>query len=298
MTDRFVFNSSLGQGAFGHVFSAERIEDRDTVAIKVVPKALICRWADPERRVPLEVALLQKVQHVQEVVQLDEYFFDRSSLYMVMELIPGAVDLWDYTSKVGNLENEDARSVFQQLVKAVSQCHAAGVIHGDIQLGNVLVYKDSETGSLRLKLLDFGMGKFVQEDTLSPKDHERASVYQLGEFLYYLLCHKFPFSAKSKSLRFPEHVGRSCRDLIRRCLEKEGTTLEDLNEHPWVTGQGGRKDKMTKNDAKKTSPLRRFLRKMPGGATRAPYDIPGERRAEFTRTVKKEDLLDWDMKTR
>ncbi|XP_076068503.1 serine/threonine-protein kinase pim-2-like [Oratosquilla oratoria] len=139
MTDRFVFKSSLGQGAFGHVFFAEPIEDEATVAIKVVPKALVCRWADPEKRVPLEVALLQKVQHAQEVVQLDEHFFERSSLYMVMELIPGAIDLWDYTSKVGNLDSEDARSVFRQLVKAVSECHAAGVAHGDIQLGNVLV---------------------------------------------------------------------------------------------------------------------------------------------------------------
>ncbi|XP_076054418.1 serine/threonine-protein kinase pim-3-like [Oratosquilla oratoria] len=263
MTDRFVFKSSLGQGAFGHVFSAERIEDKATVAIKVVPKALVRRWADPERRVPLEVALLQKVQHVQEVVHLEEYFFDRSSLYMVMELIPGAVDLWSYTSKVGNLDSEDVRIVFRQLVKAVSECYAAGVAHGDIQLGNVLVFRDSETGSLRLKLLDFGMGKFIQEeDPLSPKDHERASVKQLGEFLYYLVYHKFPFGAKSKRRCFPEQVGRTCRDLIKRCLKKEGTNLKDLNEHPWVTGQSGRKVKITKNEAKKTSHLCRFLRKV------------------------------------
>ncbi|XP_076030942.1 serine/threonine-protein kinase pim-2-like [Oratosquilla oratoria] len=163
--------------------------------IKVVPKALVCRWADPERRVPLEVALPQKVQHVQEVVQIDEHFFERNSVYMVIELIPGTVDLRDYTSKVSNLDSEEARSVFRPLVKAVSECHAAGVAHGDIQLGNVLVFKDSVTG--RLKLLEFGMGKFTQDDPLSPEDHKRASIYQLGEFLYYLLCHKFPLSAKS-----------------------------------------------------------------------------------------------------
>ncbi|XP_076067693.1 serine/threonine-protein kinase pim-1-like [Oratosquilla oratoria] len=187
----------------------------------------------------MEVALLQRVQHVQEVVQLAEHFFERSSLYMVMELIPGAVDLWDYTSKYGNLYSEDARSVFRQLVKAVSECHAAGVAHGDIQLGNVLIFRDSETGSLLLKLLEFGMGRFTQEDKLSPEDHERASVYQLGEFLYYLLCRKFPFSAKSRRLHFPEHVEKACRDLIKGCLEKKDTTLKDLKEHPWVTGQGG-----------------------------------------------------------
>ncbi|XP_076028487.1 serine/threonine-protein kinase pim-2-like [Oratosquilla oratoria] len=113
MTRRFIFKELLGEGSFGSVFSAERIEDKAKVAIKKIPLAEVYEWADPKKRtMPLEVALMKAVQHIPEVVKLLEFFIERRHVFIVMELIPGAVDLRDYTSKNGELKMKDVKDVF------------------------------------------------------------------------------------------------------------------------------------------------------------------------------------------
>ncbi|XP_076029842.1 serine/threonine-protein kinase pim-2-like [Oratosquilla oratoria] len=99
MTERFVFQEVLGKGAFGCVFSAEEIENKAKVAVKKIPFAEIYDWVDPKKRtMPLEVALMKTVQHVLEVIKLFDFFMERGYVFMVMELIAGAMDLRAYTS--------------------------------------------------------------------------------------------------------------------------------------------------------------------------------------------------------
>ncbi|XP_076049427.1 serine/threonine-protein kinase pim-2-like [Oratosquilla oratoria] len=113
MTRRFIFKELLGEGSFGSVFSAERIDDKAKVAIKKIPLAEVYEWADPKKRtMPLEVALMKAVEHIPEVVKLLEFFIERRHVFIVMELIPGAVDLRDYTLKNGELKMKDVKDVF------------------------------------------------------------------------------------------------------------------------------------------------------------------------------------------
>ncbi|XP_076028481.1 serine/threonine-protein kinase pim-1-like [Oratosquilla oratoria] len=211
MTKRFIFKELLGEGSFGSVFSAERIKDQAKVAIKKIPLAEIYDWADPKKRtMPLEVALMKRVQHIPEVVKLLEFFMERRHLFIVMELIPGAMDLRAYTSKNGELNMKDAKDVFLQVLTAVMACHKAGVCHQDINMANILVVRNEGTGKLTAKLANFGMGTFINASSTPADRHEKSAVWSLGLLLFRLACRKYANDGGKWEVKFPKGVPKSC----------------------------------------------------------------------------------------
>ncbi|XP_076028489.1 serine/threonine-protein kinase pim-1-like [Oratosquilla oratoria] len=238
MTARFIFKELLGEGSFGSVFSAERIEDEAKVAIKKIPLAEVYDWADPKKRtMPLEVALMKAVQHVPEVVKLLDFFIERRHVFIVMELIPGAVDLLDYTSKYGELKMKDAKDVFSQVLTAVIACHKAGVCHQDINMANILVVRNEVTGKLTAKLVDFGMGTFIKASSSPAERHEKSAVWSLGLLLFRLACKKYPNDGGKGEVKFPKGVPKNCQKLVRKCLESKSEKrlhLRGIQSDPWL----------------------------------------------------------------
>ncbi|XP_076033014.1 serine/threonine-protein kinase pim-2-like [Oratosquilla oratoria] len=238
MTRRLIFKELLGEGSFGSVFSAERIEDEAKVAIKKIPLAEVYDWADPKKRTtPLEVALMKKVQHIPEVVKLLDFFIERRHVFIVMELIPGALDLLDYTSKYGELKMKDAKDVFSQVLTVVIACHKAGVCHQDINMANILVVRNEVTGKLTAKLVDFGMGTFINASSTPAERHEKSAVWSLGLLLFRLACKKYPKDVDKWEVKFPKGVPKGCQKLVRKCLVRKSEKrlhLRGIQSDPWL----------------------------------------------------------------
>ena len=62
------------------------------------------------------------------------------------------MNLCDFNSVAGPMNERSAKFLFRQVVKAVRHCHAYGVVHADVKSENVLV--EMTTG--RAVLIDFG----------------------------------------------------------------------------------------------------------------------------------------------
>ena len=71
------------------------------------------------------------------------------------ELLSALADCGSYTE-------EDAQSCFIQLLQTLSYLHANGIIHRDLKLENLIMTKPGERVNF-IKLIDFGMAKFVWE---------------------------------------------------------------------------------------------------------------------------------------
>ena len=151
----YAVKEEIGRGGFGVVYAAKRKSDGVEVAIKEVSKDVDTLTED---NVPLEVALMQRVNDVPGVIKLITYFDTSDKFYVVMERF-NSKDLFDFITDQGPLPEHMTRELFMQLVDTVIKCHEKGVVHRDIKDENILI----DVNTFKIKLIDFGSGALLQE---------------------------------------------------------------------------------------------------------------------------------------
>lgn len=253
--DLYKVGEVLGKGGFGTVYAGVRIVDTLPVAIKHVYKSKVTEWTTiNERRVPLELKLLQKVQTVKGVVRLYDFFERRDSFIYILERPSKGKDLFDFITEKGALSEELSKELFRKIVTTVISCHQCGVTHRDIKDENLVI--DLDTG--HLTLIDFGSAAFVKEELFTDFDgtrvysppewikkqqyyYEGAAVWSLGILLYDMVCGDIPFERDEDicraELQWRRDISSSCRHLIQSCLTinmESRITLTALLQHPWM----------------------------------------------------------------
>ena len=247
----YAVKEEIGRGGFGVVYAAKRKSDGVEVAIKEVSKDIDLITED---NIPLEVALMQRVNDVPGVIKLITYFDTSDSFYVVMERF-NSKNLFDFITDQGPLPEHLTRELFMQLVDTIIKCHERGVVNRDIKDENILI----DINTFKIKLIDFGCGALLQEGLYhnlmgtreySPPEWincriytaEALTVWSLGILLYNMLCGDIPFESDQeisagrlvwfKQLKLSSQV----KDLILGCLtvdpSKRMTLCEVLN-HPW-----------------------------------------------------------------
>ncbi|KAL4465828.1 hypothetical protein ABPG74_004065 [Tetrahymena malaccensis] len=256
---------TLGSGQFGSVVSCKLKGTNDTRAIKVIPKS---RVRDPQQFLN-EINIMKELDHP-NVIRLYETFEDQRNVYLSMELCQGG-ELFDVITAKKKFNEEEARLVFNQIVSAVSYCHANNICHRDLKPENfLLLQKDSLEN---IKVADFGlscifvdkqqkkqdiMGKtgssyYMAPEVLQGVYNELCDVWSLGVILYILLSGIPPFfgSNDSKifekiekgtfSFDFPQfqNVSDNAKDLIRKCLVPQDQRLKanEVLKHPWCINE-------------------------------------------------------------
>jgi eukaryotic-like serine/threonine-protein kinase len=207
----------LGRGGMGVVYAAEDPELRRTVALKVMKDELAANPACRERflREARAVAALED-DHVVTVYHVGE---DRGVPFLVMPLLQGET-LQERLARQGRLPAAEVLRIGREMASGLAAAHARGLIHRDVKPANVWLERRTEPGSPaaaeRVKLLDFGLARAVQEDThltsaglllgtpayMSPEQtrHEaadaRSDLYSLGGVLYAMCAGRPPFPHK------------------------------------------------------------------------------------------------------
>ena len=256
--NEYEVGNCLGEGSFGDVFAGTRISDGASVAIKRVAKTQTALWTRLlGKRVPMELRLLLTVQDVEGVIKLLDFAERKDYFIYVMERPKGCMDLLHFLRNRIYLEESQARDFFRQIVETVSDCHDRGVIHRDIKHKNILVDRN-----MKLKLIDFGSGTLVHDDTeeftvfegtkmfaapeCQPEDCSYqggpSTVWTLGMLLYCMVCGDIPWHKEtdilSRKLVFPFPLSPELEDLIACCLSRsvqDRINIRDILQHPWMT---------------------------------------------------------------
>ena len=164
----FKIQSLLGKGGMGEVFSAVDTRLDRTVAIKVLPPEFSSN-SELRSRFEREARAISSLTHP-HICTLYDIGHENGTDYLVMERLEGQT-LSDRLRK-GPLALEQALEYGIQIAAALDRAHRAGIVHRDLKPANIMLTK---TG---VKLLDFGLAKFVAEKALSPVNHDQATVLE------------------------------------------------------------------------------------------------------------------------
>ncbi len=157
---RYLLGQVLGAGGMGTVFQATHTEIQKRVAIKVLA-SVFDRDHDAKecfRREAMTASALES-EHIAQVFDVGEDL--ELGLYMVMEYLAGK-DLARTLEEHGPLSPGAAASVVWQVCLALEHAHAAGVVHRDLKPANVFLTA-ADDGSVKVKVLDFGIAKRVHD---------------------------------------------------------------------------------------------------------------------------------------
>jgi serine/threonine protein kinase len=216
LRDRYVIKNVLGLGGTGTVFEAidrYRLDLPDSgqrVAVKILHADTAGQSAvmtDLRR----EFQLLQSLSHP-NIVRAHEYDRDGDTAFFTMEYLSGlSLEGVLAAHREVVLERSHALMIIRDVAAALEHAHSRGVVHGDLNPGNIFITND---GGIRV--LDFGAAHTPSESPSMTEsewdatayatlryascqllDGERADArddtYSLACVLYVLLAGKHPF---------------------------------------------------------------------------------------------------------
>ncbi|MCY4045389.1 MAG: protein kinase, partial [Cellvibrionales bacterium] len=161
--NHYIIQESIGQGGFGEVYKARQKSTDQWVAIKFL-QLDTNRHHDKKhqylKRFERELALNSLLSHPNIVRLLEKGKCDDDLVYAVFEYVDGKT-LRQHLNDHGALAPTDAADVMGQMLDALVHAHSLGVVHRDLNPSNVMLYDSG--AKLHVKILDFGIGTFIQQ---------------------------------------------------------------------------------------------------------------------------------------
>ncbi len=212
----------LGRGGMASVYAVVHAKFGKRAALKLAHRAILgpTFTADTFLR---EARVVNRVVHPSVPDVFATGTFDGRP-YLVMERLAG--ETLGARLERAAMPRAEAIEIMLELCDVLATAHAAGVIHRDLKLDNILLLDAPCTGGHRIKLVDWGVARIVGEDdplvgmvagTLTYVAPEQirgdditpaADLYALAVLAYQMLFGQPPFAARSDL----ELIGKHLRD--------------------------------------------------------------------------------------
>ncbi len=214
MAGGFVIQRKLAGGGGGTVYQARHLLLGRVAAVKVLRREMAAS-AQMVTRFLREAQAVNLIKHP-NIVDIFEFgqLPDQRPFY-VMELLEGKT-LRKLLQQSGRVSAHGALQLLEPVCDALEAAHNAGIVHRDLKASNIFVVSDEPPPVV--KLLDFGIAKFMHPDpsapglttmgtqlgsvdTMAPEQvrcepvDARTDIYSLGVVLFQLITGEYPFRA-------------------------------------------------------------------------------------------------------
>ncbi len=204
----------LGEGGMGQVYLAQhQITDR-WVAVKILHQEFASNQ-EILARIRREAKAAALIGHPNIVEIIDSGTDQYGAPFIAMELLEGE-SLDDFLEARGPLPVPMACYIVADICDTLAAAHAKGVVHRDMKPENVYMQKRHKSAVPQVKILDFGISKFLTldkqnmsltrtgtvmgtpyymsvEQAMGQKVDGRADIYSVGVILYQLLTCRLPY---------------------------------------------------------------------------------------------------------
>ncbi len=239
LVNRYLLTKKIGQGGMGQVFSATDQRLSRQVVVKVSHGQGNGPSPEDRARFEREALKMASLNHP-NIVTIYDYGEHRGDQFLVMELIRGET-LKGFINHPSPISLSLFKEIITQLLKGVEDAHNSDVIHRDLKPSNLMWDAEKRV----LKILDFGLARGVEGDTVTGTGHVHGSIQYMapeqikGEpqgpttdiYAIGILC----FQLLSKTLPFR---GENTVELMFQKLQKDPFNLLEQDQTPkWVTDQ-------------------------------------------------------------
>lgn len=224
----------LGRGSYGATYKARHRYLNTTVALKVIHDRHLDNRESTQRFLS-EAQLVASLDH-ENIARVSDFGEHEGVFFYAMEFCNGG-SLEDFSKRTGPLTWDKVAPIAKQAALALDCAHSAGLIHRDIKPTNLML--SGEQGDLKVKLIDFGLAKVVNEDAnsssiqmltregdfvgnqmaaapeqlLQEELDGRTDLFALGITLWYLLLAKSPFEGLPEAKITQERLNEGAYDL-------------------------------------------------------------------------------------
>jgi calcium/calmodulin-dependent protein kinase I len=265
--DIYQLGPALGSGAFSvvHAGTLRTTQEHHAVKCMVMKQLDLAEIANVEK----EAGILRKLMHP-NIMQIFGFYLDAKIkvMYIASELLTGG-DMFDDIVTDKNYTEKKARDLVKLATRAITYCHAKGIVHRDMKPENLLLTEDRTS----LKIGDFGFATQIDGTTgrchsacgtpgyVAPEILEQhksgygcsCDIWSLGVIAYMTLCGYPPFHHDDQMKLFGlikagkfvfdtrdwSHVSAEGKDAIARMLTVDPAkriTGSELLMHPWMHG--------------------------------------------------------------
>lgn len=160
---RYRLDRLLGSGGSGVVYCSTDLSNNKTVAIKVLHEERQTT-AHTRSRFMREGKALAKLSHP-HIVEVFGFGIANEIPFIIMEYLEGQT-LENLLEPLEPLDFDLAITIIRQMLDALAFAHKAKVVHRDLKPANIFLQR-SEDAKCHIKLLDFGLAKFLAPDDYS-----------------------------------------------------------------------------------------------------------------------------------
>ncbi|MEN8152753.1 MAG: protein kinase [Acidobacteriota bacterium] len=235
----------LGEGGMGKVYLAEDTKLNRKVALKFLPPGFSnvgVNGNSPKERFKIEAQAAAALNHpnITTIYAIEEF---EDEMFIVMEFIDGR-ELKDLISGAGlasTLTISEIINIIAQIAEGLKAAHDKNIIHRDIKSANIMV-----TGSLHVKIMDFGLAKVKGSDIQLTKEHSamgtaaymspeqtkgeevdhRTDIWSLGIVLHEILTGELPFKGDYEQAVIYSILNEDPKSIIEL---REDTPLQLIN---------------------------------------------------------------------
>src|SRR5215510_2028746 len=215
LAERYRLDALAGIGGMGAVYSAHHLALDRRVALKILQPNIALSNDRLLELFEREAKTVAQLTHENIVVVLDAGRAANNLAYIAMEWLEGYT-LAEEIAARWKLDFGRVMEILWQVSAALEAAHAARVVHRDLKPANIMLVRQPD-GRERLKVLDFGIAKVINDTAVSPvsavmgtpvyaspeqlslggRIDGRADNYSLGVILFEMLTGVPPFNAAS-----------------------------------------------------------------------------------------------------